>query len=346
MHARSTAPPSASSPETSSPVQLMDVSIVIVSFNTREVLRECLASIERERGGLRLEIFVVDNHSSDGSPEMVEAEFPSVRVLRSDVNLGFGAANNLAFPEATGRYVVLLNSDAFLCPGSLELAVRHMDEHPAAGLGGGRLVGRDHSWQPSARMFPSLRTDFFVMTGLASKFPASRIFGAFDRTWADPSAAAEVDWVPGAFSILRAEVLNRVGYFDPAFFLYSEEVDLCRRIKAAGYRIWYWPDIVVIHIGGESSRQIKSMEMSSAGSQLVRWRMRSTLLYYRKHHGHAAWGSKMLELALYRLTEIRNRLSRAPRRQARAQQSRNLAAAMKLAWQETQGGRVSPPRPW
>lgn len=323
-----------------------DVSIVIVSFNTREVLRECLQSIERESGGLSVETWVVDNHSSDGSPEMVEKEFPEVHLIRSEINLGFGAANNAALEKVRGRYVVLLNSDAFFCPDSLRLAVKYMDENPKAGLGGARLVGRDNSWQPSARMFPNVLNDAIVYLGLAARFPKSRIFGRFDRTWADQSLAAEVDWVPGAFSIIRSETLARVGMFDPAFFLYSEEVDLCRRIKAAGYQIWYWPDIVVIHIGGESSRQIKTLEMSSTGAQLIRWRMRSTLLYYRKHHGFAAWLSKALELTLYKLVTLRNSRSNDPRRKARAEEHRNLALLMHQAWQDTSGGRVSPPRPW
>jgi GT2 family glycosyltransferase len=323
-----------------------DVSILIVSFNTRAVLRECLESIERESAGLHVEISIVDNHSSDGSPEMIEASFPQVRLIRSSVNLGFGAANNAALEGCSGRYIVLLNSDAFLCPGSLRLAVRHMDENPRAGLGGGRLVGRDFSWQPSARMFPGILSDLSVMTGLASRFPKSRIFGFFDRTWADQSLASEVDWVPGAFSIIRADLLERIGFFDPAFFLYSEEVDLCRRIKSAGYQVWYWPDITVIHIGGESSRQVKSLEMSSTGAQLVLWRMRSTLLYYRKHHGAKAWLAKMTELALYHLTALRNSLSRDPRRVARAKEYRNLALLVERAWKDTNGGRVSPPRPW
>lgn len=323
-----------------------DVSILIVSFNTQRVLRECLESIERESAGLNVEISIVDNDSSDGSPEMIAKDFPAVRLVRSKVNLGFGAANNAALEGMRGRYIVILNSDAFLCPDSLRLSVQHMDANPRAGLGGGKLVGRDLSWQPSARMFPSITTDFYVMTGLASRFPKSRIFGSFDRTWADQSAAAEVDWVPGAFSILRAEVVEQVGFFDPAFFLYSEEVDLCRRIKAAGWQIWYWPDVSIIHIGGESSRQVKTLEMSTTGAQLVLWRMRSTLLYYRKHHGWKAWLAKMLELTLYRLIVIRNSFSKTPRRIARAKEHRNLIVLMKQAWKDTNGGRISPPRPW
>ncbi len=323
-----------------------DLSLIIVSFNTRDLLRESLQSVERETGSLRVETFVVDNNSHDGSVAMVEAEFPAVIVLRSSVNLGFGAANNLALEKARGRYVVLLNSDAFLLPDSLRLSVEHMDRDPSVGLAGGRLVGRDMSLQPSARMFPGILSDLIVLTGLAHKFPRSRFFGHFDRTWADPLLAAEVDWVPGAFSIIRSQALRKVGFFDPEFFLYSEEVDLCRRIQKAGYKIMYWPDILVIHIGGESSRQIPSMEMSSAGAQLVRWRMRSTLLYYRKHHGSAAWLAKHLELLLYRISALRNRFSKQPRRIETAQRNRNLVQLMHQAWQDTRGGRVSPPRPW
>lgn len=332
------------SPHSSS--ALFDLSLIIVSFNTREVLRESLQSVKKEQGDLSIEIFVVDNHSRDGSVDMVHAEFPDVQIIASEINLGFGAANNLALTRARGRYVVLLNSDAFLCPNSLALAVQHMDSDPQAGLAGGRLVGRDFSLQPSARMFPSILTDLLVLTGLAHQFPKSRFFGRFDRTWADPLQPAEVDWVPGAFSIIRTEALDKVGLFDPDFFLYSEEVDLCLRIQRAGYKIMYWPDIVVIHIGGESSRQIKTLEMSSTGAQLIRWRMRSTLLYYRKHHGARAWLAKTLESTVYRLTALRNALSRDPERRERAHNNRNLVRLMQQAWQDTNGGRISPPRPW
>ncbi len=323
-----------------------DVSVIIVSFNTRNVLRECLESIRRESAGLTVEVLVVDNHSQDGSVQMLREEFPEVLVLESEVNLGFGAANNVALKVARGRYLVLLNSDAFLCSNALRMAVELMDKHPQIGLAGGRLVGRDFSWQPSARMFPNVLTDFFVLTGLSHKYPRSRLFGRFDRTWADPMQPAEVDWVPGAFSIIRPEALAKAGLFDPDFFLYSEEVDLCLRIQRTGYKIWYWPEIVVIHLGGESSRQMKNLEMSSSGAQLVRWRMRSMLLYYRKHHGAGVWLAKWLELCLYRLAALRNRWSGDPERRTRAAQNESLARLMHLAWKDTSGGRISPARPW
>jgi GT2 family glycosyltransferase len=323
-----------------------DASIVIVSFNTREVLRECLESISREAAGFSIEILIVDNNSSDGSQAMIEAEYPGVILVRSPKNLGFGAANNVALEQASGRYLILLNSDAFFAPGALATAVRHMDATPTCGLGGGRLVGRDGALQPSARKVHSIVDDALVMTGLASKFPQSKFFGRFDRTWADSMQAAEVDWVPGAFSIIRPEALKKVGLFDPAFFLYYEEVDLCRRIQSAGYSIWYWPDIVVIHLGGESSKKLTDLTFSPRAAQVSLWRMRSTLLYYRKHHGFQARLAFWLETGLYRITVWRNSFAKDPVRQERARHYKTLIALMHQAWRETNGGRVSPPTPW
>jgi GT2 family glycosyltransferase len=327
--------------------EVLDASIVIVSFNTRELLRECLLTVQREAVGVSYEVLVVDNASKDGSAEMVAASFPWVRLIRSHENLGFAAANNRAFAEAQGRCVVLLNSDAFLRPGAVARAVAHMDAAPQVGLGGARLVGRDDSWQPSARMFPSPVNDLLALSGLSVKFPRSRFFGRADRTWDDPSHAAETEWTPGAFAIIRRDVLEQVGYFDERFFLYYEEVDLCRRIRAAGYAVWYWPDVVVVHLGGESSKTVKHLTLASSGSQLTLWRMRSALLYYHKHHGvWGAWLARGLETAWHRARLLRHRHSHDPERQAKAEESHAVCALMRRAWLETHGGRVAPERPW
>jgi GT2 family glycosyltransferase len=320
--------------------------VIIVSFNTREILRQCLASVLKETEGISAEILVVDNASSDGSVAMIATDFPQVIVLESQVNLGFGAANNLAMRRARGRYFVLLNSDAFLEPGALAVAIRHMDETPACGIGGCRLVDRSGDLQPSSRSFHSILGDAIVLSGLAARFPASKLFGRFDRTWANPLQAAQVDWVPGAFTILRPEAVDRAGYFDPAFFLYYEEVDLCLRFRHAGIPVWYWPDIVVVHIGGESSRQLKSLEFSDHAAQVVLWRMRSTLLYYRKHHGAQAWLARWMEAVLYLATIARNQFSKDPERIERKRRSQVMLRLIHQAWRDTQGGRVSPPRPW
>lgn len=323
-----------------------EASIIVVSFNTREILRECLRSVLAEAGALRIEILVVDNNSSDGSPDMVERDFPQTCLIRSATNLGFGSANNLALQRARGRYFVLLNSDAFFQPGALDASIRHMDDNPGCGLAGGRLIGRDGRLQPSGRCFHTVVSDAMMLTGLAARFPRSRVFGRFDRTWADPNVPAEVDWVPGAFCIIRPAALARTGLFNPAFFLYYEEVDLCLRIKRAGYTIWYWPDVSIVHIGGESSRQMTSLEVSPTASQVVLWRMRSTLLYYRMYHGWKVHAARWLELILDGSRFARNRFSRDPVRRERSRSCRTLIRLMNQAWNDTHGGTVSPPRPW
>ena len=322
-----------------------DVSVVVVSFNTHELLRECLRTVYAQ-SGIALEVIVVDNASRDGSLEMVQSQFPSVRTIASDRNLGFAAANNAGFAIASGRYVVLLNSDAFLRPGTLARAVALMEAHPNAGLAGGLLVGRDGALQPSARLFPSLLNEILCFTGLSSKFPRSRFFGRTDRTWADPTQAAVTDWVPGAFSIIRRETLEKVGYFDEQFFLYYEEVDLCRRIKAIGYEIAYWPELVVTHIGGESSKTVKRLQLSTNGSQLTLWRMRSELLYYRKHHSSFARWAMFAEGLWHWMRMAKNRLSTGAQALEKAQESSAVLQLWSRAWSETNGGRVSPTRPW
>jgi hypothetical protein len=195
-------------------------------------------------------------------------------------------------------------------------------------------------------MFPTVLNDLIVLSGFAARFPRSRFFGRFDRTWADEGEAAAVDWVPGAYSIIRAEALAAAGPFDPRFFLYYEEVDLCKRIKQKGYSIWYWPDISVVHIGGESSRQVRSLELSRTGAQLTLWRMRSTLLYYRKHHGLDARIAMLVEVIWYWMQSQRRRLSRDPDRRARARADRLMVSTMGRAWSDTKGGRLSPAQPW
>ena len=327
--------------------------VVIVSFNTCAMLHDCLQSVYEEIGqmaGAAVEVHVVDNASQDGSPEMVEREFPAVRLTRSAVNLGFGAANNVALrtilEEGRARYAILLNSDAFPQAGAFFLALRLMDAAPGVGCGGARLTYPDGRDQPSARRFHSLVDDALVATGLAGTFPKSRFFGRAQRTWADPADAAETDWVPGAFMILRPQALREVGLFDERFFLYYEEVDLCRRLRAGGWKVWYWPEIVVTHICGESARTVRELEYASREAQVVQWRMRSTLLYYRKHHGAQAAMAMLMEQIHNMAIRLRNAKSSLPERRARAAQFATMTALMRDAWRETQGGRVSPPRPW
>lgn len=325
----------------------LDISIIIVSFNTIDLLRDCLQSLAKEAGNVNYETIVIDNASKDGSAEMVESEFPDVKLIRSEINLGFGAANNLGFAKARGEYIVLLNSDAFLKPQALEKALAYMQADSSIGLGGARLVGPKEEWQPSARMFPSLLNDFLTISGLSSKYPKSRFFGRVDRTWADPNQAAMVDWVPGAFSIIPRSVLEEVGYFNEDFFLYYEEVELCKRIKSAGYKIWYWPDVVVTHLGGESSKTLTQFSMSDSGKQIYLWEMRSALLFYRKHYGIlSTWLWLHMKRLWFKLRTWKNSLSKKTERKNQAAVFKTVQKLLKQAWIDTQGGRISPPRPW
>jgi len=323
------------------------LTIVIVSFNTQDLLRRCISAVEHQSRTASCEVIVVDNDSKDGSAEMVEAEFPEIQLICANTNLGFAAANNRALSIARGRYIIALNSDAFIGADALSRAIAHMDDHPQAGLGGGRLIGLDASWQFSAGRFPSLLDKLLIMSGLAARNSKSRFFGRSNRSWADPLQPASVDWVPGAFMIVRREVLEKVGYFDERFFLYFEEIDLCRRVHAAGYEVWYWPDIVVTHVGGGSAKK-SPMTVSQVGTQVILWRMRSELLYYRKHHGAlGAWGAMQIETWWHRLRALRRTAARQRGgRDDAAADSRMIVATMRQAWHETRGGQVSPPVPW
>jgi GT2 family glycosyltransferase len=182
------------------------------------------------------------------------------------------------------------------------------------------------------------------LSGLAARFPKSRFFGRFDRTWDDSGQPVEVDWVPGAFTLIRRTALEQVGYFDERFFLYYEEVDLCRRFREAGWRIWYWPDAEIRHWGGESSKTVENQDFSSSGSQLTLWRMRSQLLYYRKHHGWlVARLIAGLEPAWHAVRAWRAKRGGA---QHKADESGRIITLMRRAWLETRAGETSPRRPW
>lgn len=319
-----------------------EVSIIVLSFNTRDMLRSNLTRLERISVGIDAEIIVVDNASHDGSADRVAAEFPRVRLIRAPHNLGFAGGNNRGREAARGDFLILVNSDAFPEAGALQQGIALMRAHPEVGLAGGLLLGKDGRPEPSARCFPSLLNDMLSLTGLAARFPQSRFFGRFDRTWANPREPAEVDWVPGAFCIIRHSAIAATGFFDERFFLYYEEVDLCRRLRAAGWTIRYWPELRAVHWGGESSKTLADQALSSHGRQLTLWRMRSALLYYRKHHGYLlTWLGATLETGWHRLRKLKNR--RDPDKVA---ESQRVIETMRRAWQETRAGRVSPPRPW
>ncbi len=323
------------------------ISIIVVSYNTCALLECCLQAIYSSLSGLEGEVLVIDNASTDESTHMVAAKFPNIILIKSVINLGFAAANNVGFRQARGKYCVLVNSDAFLEPLTLIEVVKRMEANPQIGLGGVRQIGQDHSFQPSARLFPSFKIDFLRLSGLASRYAYSKFFGQADRTWANPVETTETDWVTGAFAIIRSDLLRTIGPFDERFFLYFEEVDLCKRFKAAGYQMICWGDLTIVHLGGESAKHHASLFFSKNGAQLTLWRMRSQLYYYRKHHGYlGAWSSKMLEMSWQRVRYLKNFWQQGVSQQDKAKEAARLMELMQQAWQETQGGQTTPITPW
>jgi GT2 family glycosyltransferase len=326
----------------------MDLSIFVVTYNSAKLIGQLLTHLhsefEREGDHLHAEVIVVDNASRDGTADFVRRNFPWVKLVASTLNLGFAAGNNLAAQQAVGRHLLLLNPDAMPEPGSLRAGVALMDAHPEVGLGGGELLGTDGSRQPSARMFPTLRDEIFTLSGLAARHPTSRLFARLDRRWANPDDTATVDWIPGAFVFVPMQAFRQLGGFDERFFMYYEEVDLCRRLHGAGLSVQYWPSLKAVHIGGASAKTVEHARVSRAGSQLESWRMRSALLYYRKHHGAlAARGLHLIEWGWTRLRQFKAGLL------GQRENAADFAAhclQLRQAWIDTHAGTLSPPRPW
>ncbi len=261
-----------------------ELSVIIVSYNTREVLRECLRRVFAAGGEAALEVIVVDNASTDGSVEMVCREFPEAMVIESGRNLGFAGGNNLGIAGASGRYILLLNSDAYLFPGVLRRTIAFMEDTPDCGILGVTLVGEDGMRQPCARMLPTPWRKFLVISGIADTFPTSKLLGGPDYAWWSHDAPRRVGWVPGAYFLIRRGVVAAVGLMDARYFLYFEETDYCLQARRAGWHTYFFPHVQVVHLGGESSKATR-LAISEKGKQLLRYQYQSEYLYYRKNFG-------------------------------------------------------------
>lgn len=232
----------------------MELSVIIVSYNVRDYLRQTLRSVIAAAENISHEITVVDNDSSDGSPEMVEKEFPSVMLFASDTNEGFSAACNRGIRASSGEYLLVLNPDTFVQPDALEKALSFMRENPDAGAAGARMRDGSGRFLPeSKRGFPSPLTSLFKFTGMGKLFPRSALFNGYYLGEKPEDEICRADILTGAFMMIRREALNRSGLFDTAFFLYGEDIDLSWRIRKAGYFNYYLPDVNIIHYKGRST---------------------------------------------------------------------------------------------
>jgi N-acetylglucosaminyl-diphospho-decaprenol L-rhamnosyltransferase len=292
---------------------MVDLSVVIVNWNVCDLLRRCLHSIVRTgtetalgaetaplQGGLEvivvdnllsppggnaehqlglqggLEVIVVDNASSDDSVEMVQAEFPGVRLIANPDNLGFPAANNQGLAVAQGRYVLLLNPDTEVIGDALATMVAYADAHPDVGVLGPQLLNPDGSVQSSRRRFPTLAIAFFESTWLQPCAPR-RVLERYYVLDRPDDEIQEVDWVKGAALMARAEAIRQVGLMDEDFFMYSEELDWCARFRKAGWRVVYLPPARIVHHEGKSSEQVMP-------ARHIHFQT-SKIHYFRKHHG-------------------------------------------------------------
>lgn len=243
----------------------MDLAIVTVSYNTRELLADCLKSVGAclERSGLQAGIWVVDNASADGSADMVSDRFPEVHLVRHNENAGFAAGSNLALRsmgfgvETTPRHVLFLNPDTRVVGDALEAMVRFLDSTPEAGIAGARLVYDDGSFQHSAFSFPGLLQIFFDFFPVHHRLFNSRLNGRYPRHLYETGQPFAVDHPLGAAMMVRGEALAQVGGFDERFFMYCEEIDLCRRVKDAGWGIYCVPRAEIVHLAGQSTHQFR-----------------------------------------------------------------------------------------
>jgi N-acetylglucosaminyl-diphospho-decaprenol L-rhamnosyltransferase len=248
---------------------MSDLGIVIVNYNVRDLLQDCLESVFDSRGDFTFEVCVVDNGSKDGSAHMVEEEFPQVQVIRAN-NEGYATGNNLGLRHfgfgrggqvepSRPRHALLLNPDTVLPPLALADMLAFVEARPEAGIAGPRLVRQDGSLDRACRRsFPTPEVAFYRLSGLSRLFPGSPRFGRYNLTYLPPDMTAEVDAVVGAFMLIRGEVLAQIGLLDEQYFMYAEDLDLCYRAKQQGWQVWYNADVIVLHYKGQSSRQRSS----------------------------------------------------------------------------------------
>ena len=268
-----------------------DVSVIIVSWNVRDYLRACLQSLLAGAGREQLEIIVVDGASADGSAALVAAEFPEVRLLAQTTNVGFPRGNNIGLAAAQGRYLFLLNPDTVIQPNTITTLLAYMEEHPAVGVAGAQLRYPDGRVQSSRRRFPTFWTGVFESTWLEPLAPRG-LLARYRVDDAPDDAVTAVDWVMGACLFVRRAAYAAVGGMDEAYFMYSEELDWCRRMRDGGWQVHYVPTTYVIHHEGKSSEQ-------AVTARHVNFQ-RAKLRYFRKFHGPQTAGVlRLLLLANY-----------------------------------------------
>lgn len=266
-----------------------DLSIIIVNWKVKNLLEQCLDSIFRYKGEYNLEVFVIDNNSDDGSAAMVQNSYPQVNLLALDKNIGFGSANNIAIDKTTADYIFLLNPDSQISRHFLKDVLSYMNAHPEIGMLAPKIYNQDGTLQESIRRTPDFKSQALVLLKLINVLPNNKILSRYLYRDFDYNKEQSVEQIKGAAMLIRKNVFDQIGKFDERFFLWFEEVDLCKRAKDAGILIKYFPKAYVIHQGGKSfSRE------STLRKQLY---FNKSLIYYFSKH-HTLWQVWILKLLI------------------------------------------------
>lgn len=274
------------------PVKKVDLSVIVLNYNTRELVKTCLLSLKKQKG-IDFETIVVDNASSDDSREMIIKEFPEVNLVDSKVNLGFAGGNNLGIKEARGKYLLFLNSDTEVLPGGLKEAVNFMDSDRKIGAMTPRILLASGGIDPDChRGFPTPWASISYFLGLEKLFPQSTLFGQYHKFYLGLDKTHEIDAGVGAFMIVSREIIDKVGVWDDSYFFYGEDLDFFYRIRQAGYKVFYYANPLVIHHkGGSSGLRKESRKVAKAGREVRIKTAKATIkameIFYKKFYSKA-----------------------------------------------------------
>jgi N-acetylglucosaminyl-diphospho-decaprenol L-rhamnosyltransferase len=294
------------------------ISIIILNWNTRDLLAQCLDSIEQHKDTLQLEIIVVDNASTDGSQAMLKENYPQIRLITNNQNVGFAKGNNQAMQLAQGDYFLLWNSDTFATPGAIQSLLALAEKEPRAAIVGAQLWNADKSFQASYSPFPNQWREFLILTGMGR-----RLLGhAYPSLGPDEEKGPQiVDYVEGACLLVRRQAFQDVGGFDEGYFMYAEEVDWCYTMAKHGWQVWYQPEARVIHLGGASSADRRTHREADL--------YRSRIRFFRKHYGSRS--AQLLKIQIYISAALKNVIHGMLRRLTGGRYGRPVVSLQHLA---------------
>ncbi len=276
--------------------RVVDVSIIIVSWNTKQITCDCLKSVYEQTSNIDFEVIVVDNGSTDGSCEAVEKEFPRVKLIKNGENQGFAKANNIGIKAGSGKYLALVNSDIVVLGDCIKKLIDFMEQNNSVGMAGPRILNPDRTLQVSCRHFPSIWNSFCQAVGLNRLFPRSAFFSDWFMSYWSHDSIRSVDVLSGCFWMVRHEAVDEVGLLDEDFFIYGEDIDWCKRFHKVGWDIVFYPEAQAIHYGHASS--------SNAPIKFYLEMQKADLQYWRKHHGRIGESGYLLIILLRQVLRV------------------------------------------